>query len=407
MKIIGTYAIWIIAGVIALILMLAGIRQIYRTRAAEQPASFKSRLLFTISFCLLLFPTLLGISDEKPLPKEPPAPTTPDSKETELQKAISQRIDEVKKTSEWNDLKKVWKDLTKAMIKGGPIPKKLKEWGDKYQKWGELVRTKQDAKTPLFSKEDSLTQIQAFTTALIWHLYRSRGAVDPNTGRVEMVTCYKPGVSEGVHNKDLDQQEELLDKQFKEDKISKKVYDKVKSTLKTLREADKHGLQVGAYLNQPNTELIFRLIQELNTKQVVKVEKIDPVLQKTIDELITQLGNDDWPKREQATEQLIMIGAPAIESLQKVAKSNDPEVRLRVKQILDKIIEPDEEEEELTESIEQLIRQLGNENFQTRENATKELIKIGKPAILALEKASKSPDPEIRLRAQKVLEQIK
>lgn len=60
------------------------------------------------------------------------------------------------------------------------------------------------------------------------------------------------------------------------------------------------------------------------------------------------------------------------------------------------------------EKIEQLIKQLGHEEFEKREAATRELVKIGKPAIPHLNKAFKdSKDPEVQQRAKEILERIK
>jgi len=56
--------------------------------------------------------------------------------------------------------------------------------------------------------------------------------------------------------------------------------------------------------------------------------------------------------------------------------------------------------------IKELIRQLGADDWQTRETATKELIKIGKPIEPPLYEALQSKDPEIRLRAQMIWDAI-
>jgi hypothetical protein len=50
-----------------------------------------------------------------------------------------------------------------------------------------------------------------------------------------------------------------------------------------------------------------------------------------------------------------------------------------------------------------LIRQLGHDDFAEREKASAALIKIGPPAIGALQEAAKGEDPEIRIRAKKIL----
>jgi hypothetical protein len=55
--------------------------------------------------------------------------------------------------------------------------------------------------------------------------------------------------------------------------------------------------------------------------------------------------------------------------------------------------------------IQDLIRKLGSEDFATREQASDELKKIGKPAREALQKAAEeNGDPEVRQRAQALLE---
>lgn len=61
----------------------------------------------------------------------------------------------------------------------------------------------------------------------------------------------------------------------------------------------------------------------------------------------------------------------------------------------------------LKAQIEQLIQQLGDDNWQIREAAQTELGRIGRPAQPALEKAlNENKDPEIRLRASALLKQI-
>jgi hypothetical protein len=55
--------------------------------------------------------------------------------------------------------------------------------------------------------------------------------------------------------------------------------------------------------------------------------------------------------------------------------------------------------------IQELIRKLGSDDFATREQATEELKKAGKPAREALQKAAEeSEDPEVRQRAKTILE---
>jgi hypothetical protein len=59
------------------------------------------------------------------------------------------------------------------------------------------------------------------------------------------------------------------------------------------------------------------------------------------------------------------------------------------------------------ERIAQLIKQLGSDDFAKREAASEELEGIGEPALVALRKtATSTGDPEIRRRAEQVIEAI-
>jgi len=64
------------------------------------------------------------------------------------------------------------------------------------------------------------------------------------------------------------------------------------------------------------------------------------------------------------------------------------------------------QEEDLDKKTARLIRDLGSEDFETREKATAELKKIGKPAVPELRKAAASEDPEVQLRAKKILDEL-
>lgn len=54
-----------------------------------------------------------------------------------------------------------------------------------------------------------------------------------------------------------------------------------------------------------------------------------------------------------------------------------------------------------------LIAQLSAADWQTREDAHEALIEIGAPAIPYLEESAQGADPETRLRATMILQQIK
>jgi HEAT repeat protein len=57
--------------------------------------------------------------------------------------------------------------------------------------------------------------------------------------------------------------------------------------------------------------------------------------------------------------------------------------------------------------IKPLIDQLGSERFKDREQAAQELAKLGNSALPALKEAAQSRDPEVRRRAQQLVEQLK
>ena len=61
---------------------------------------------------------------------------------------------------------------------------------------------------------------------------------------------------------------------------------------------------------------------------------------------------------------------------------------------------------ELQGVIRSLIRDLGAERYDVRERATEALQRIGQPAISMLEKAAKTDDPEVRIRARQILNDV-
>jgi HEAT repeat protein len=59
------------------------------------------------------------------------------------------------------------------------------------------------------------------------------------------------------------------------------------------------------------------------------------------------------------------------------------------------------------EKIQELIRDLGSDSFETRQKASQQLIAIGKPALALLAEAEKSDDAEVRIRARRAAEAIR
>ncbi len=64
-------------------------------------------------------------------------------------------------------------------------------------------------------------------------------------------------------------------------------------------------------------------------------------------------------------------------------------------------------DQDLTRRIDQLIRGLDDDDFKVREESLKQLIQLGKRALPAVRKATKSPSIEVRSRAKRVLIEIR
>ena len=76
---------------------------------------------------------------------------------------------------------------------------------------------------------------------------------------------------------------------------------------------------------------VFLLFRSLPASAEVN---IPAYFQQRIDELIEQLGHQDWQLREKATDELILIGSWAKPDVEKALKHSDPEVRERARQIM-------------------------------------------------------------------------
>jgi len=62
---------------------------------------------------------------------------------------------------------------------------------------------------------------------------------------------------------------------------------------------------------------------------------------------------------------------------------------------------------EVTKKIEEAIKKLGNDSYQEREKAVKELVAVGAPAYVPLYQAAKTKDAEVLRRANQALEEIR
>jgi hypothetical protein len=64
-------------------------------------------------------------------------------------------------------------------------------------------------------------------------------------------------------------------------------------------------------------------------------------------------------------------------------------------------------QDDVKQKVEQYLKDLGSDSYETREKASTELKKIGPPAVEALKKAAaESPDAEVRTRAEQLMKEI-
>lgn len=94
-----------------------------------------------------------------------------------------------------------------------------------------------------------------------------------------------------------------------------------------------------------------------------------------IEKLVKQLGDDDWRKREQATEELKRIGLSARETLMTLLSHADSEVAARVRRVLEELPWAIENEDD-ADAVE-LLRNFANESEQQRRNTLNALSFLG------------------------------
>jgi HEAT repeat protein len=113
------------------------------------------------------------------------------------------------------------------------------------------------------------------------------------------------------------------------------------------------------------------------------------VLAEEAKKLVGQLGDDAFGVREAAAKRLAEIGRPAVPALREGLKSDDPEIRLRARRILDAI----------KSSVANLIEDLKDKDPAVRKEAAQELETMGaaaKEAVPALVAAVKDKDEDTR-----------
>ena len=80
--------------------------------------------------------------------------------------------------------------------------------------------------------------------------------------------------------------------------------------------------------------LSISISAQAETDPAIGGTSLPDYIQKRIDELIAQLGNDNWELREKATDELIQIGAWAQPSVAKALNHPDAEIKERARQLM-------------------------------------------------------------------------
>jgi HEAT repeat protein len=112
--------------------------------------------------------------------------------------------------------------------------------------------------------------------------------------------------------------------------------------------------------------------------------------------LIQQLGDNDYNRREEASKRLAAMGRPAMAALRASLQSEDAEVRLRSRQIIDRI----------QTSLPYLLDSLKDADPKVRKEAAEVLERLGpalKKAVPALEAALRDKESSVREAALNAL----
>ena len=145
-------------------------------------------------------------------------------------------------------------------------------------------------------------------------------------------------------------------------------------------------------------------------------------INRQIENLVEQLGSDDWQTRENAMKKLIEIGEPVVAAVARVVDSEDMEVKVRAEKILDsfKWVSPQDTAEidkvvaeyvreitkKIPDEVEKILEELKSEDAGTREKAVAKLVEVGSCVLPLVKKFKESQDEEVKALAVKLTEEI-
>ncbi len=119
----------------------------------------------------------------------------------------------------------------------------------------------------------------------------------------------------------------------------------------------------------------------------------------SIEALIQRLGSDSFETAVRAADALVLRDREAIPALEKALKSDHPDVRRWAERILAEI-------RAFGERMKVLLERLGSTDDEVREEAEKELRKLGARTIPYLKSAESSDNRNLRRRAEKLLGEL-
>jgi hypothetical protein len=318
MKGIAEELVILMGFVVGAVLFVIGVREVFRVRGTRR---LWEKFLIAVSISIMAIPSLLWAQDVKQPARQQQA--TQDKERQEFE----QRVTQITKSPEFRKLKKIWVKLNRCLDRKRRLTTSLRQWVKKvegdFRGYGREEQQEEDE--ALLSKQEALEEMTYLTLRMARHIDMLYSGI----------MCYERTLPP-PQRRDILKQLELLEKQVKEGKISRKVYKKVRRAIVQYKF---QGTVVAENLNKKNMKLIFRLIRELNSP--MDVLKLTPELARKIDELIEELGAKERKDRVEAVEALLEIGEVAIPKLREALKHKDPMVRVRARYILEKLTELD------------------------------------------------------------------
>jgi hypothetical protein len=328
---LGEYWVWIVGVILALGILLLGIDAMPFFRSRK---GLRGKLVIALSFCLLWLSGILELGAQTaPTKQEPPRSGVKDK--------LCQRLKEILSSREFKRLKGIWKRGVERLfelshLRSERSPAQAHHQNQKFYKIRQWVRERleglelvcagsQDGGSRL-SKEKAI----GYLKNLIMHIVRDlQPPLQRMKCRMMKARCWGMNPFSVNLAKQVKEQRVLLDKMLAEGKISKDIYERIVRSMEFLKDAR------GPELDKEDAILMLRLIRELNMP--LEIIKLTPELSERIEELVKELGDESWQKREEATRELILLGELAVPRLKIALKSHDPEVRWRAEYILEEI----------------------------------------------------------------------